>query len=57
MTEAVLKQEGTRPDSSEELMMLTMVGQRAGRQILTRVVGMGSSEQVEALAEAISLVI
>lgn len=48
--EAVLKQEGTIPDDREELMMSVMMGQRVGRQALTSTVGMGSREQVEALA-------
>jgi len=56
VTEAVLKLEGTRPSSREELIMSTMVGHRTGRQALTRAVGMGSSEQVEALALVTSLV-
>ena len=44
MTDAVLKLEGTMPDSKEELIMLTMVEQRMGRHALTRPVGVGSTE-------------
>ena len=50
VTEAVLKVDGTMPDSRDELIMSTMRGHRAGREDFTRVVGMGSREQVEALA-------
>ena len=44
------------PDSKEELMMSTMMGHRGGMQALTKAVGMGSREQVEALALVTSLV-
>ena len=50
VTDAVLKVEGTVPDSSETLMMSVKKGTRVGRQALTRTVGIGSREQVEALA-------
>ena len=43
------------PDSSDALMMSVMKGQRVGRQALTRAVGIGSREQVEALDSAASL--
>ena len=38
------------PDSRDELIMSIMRGHRAGREDFTRVVGMGSREQVEAFA-------
>ena len=50
VTDAILKVEGTVPDSREALMMSVKKGQRVGRQALTRTVGMGSRGQVEALA-------
>ena len=50
VTDAILKVEGTVPDSREALMMSVKKGQRVGRQALTRTVGIGSREQVEALA-------
>ena len=37
-----LKLEGTTPELSEVLMMVTTAGQRVGRQAFTRVVGRGS---------------
>ena len=55
MTEAIFRQEGTEPDLREELIMSVMMGQRAGRDALTRAEGMGSREQVEALALETSL--
>ena len=48
--EAVLKMDSTMPDSSDELIMSTMRGNGASREDFTRVVGMGSKEQVEAFA-------
>ena len=50
VTEAILRLVGTVPDCREELIMSVMMGQRVGRQAFTNVVGMGSSEQEEALA-------
>ena len=50
VTEAVLKVEGTMPDCRDELIMSIMRGHKAGREDFTRVFGMGSREQVEALA-------
>ena len=50
VTEAILRLVGTVPDCREELIMSVMMGQRVGRQAFTSVVGMGSREQVEALA-------
>ncbi len=50
VTEAILKHEGTMPVSKEETIMSNMMGQRAGRHALTKAVGMGSREQVGALA-------
>ena len=50
VTEAILRLEGTVPDCREELMILVMMGERVGRQAFTSAVGMGSREQVEALA-------
>ena len=55
VTDAVLKLEGTVPDWREVLMMSVMRGERVGRQAFTRAVGMGSREQVEALASEASL--
>ena len=49
VTAAVLKAEGTIPVDSEEWIMAEMSGSREERQDLTRVVGMGSSRQVEGL--------
>ena len=46
MTEAVLKMDGTMPDSRDELIMSTMRGQRASSEDFTRVIGTGSREQV-----------
>ena len=57
VTEAVLKLVGTVPDCREELMMLVMIGARVGRQAFTSVVGMGSREQLEALALVTSSVV
>lgn len=56
VTAAILRTAGTLPDSREELIILTMVEQRMGRQVLTRAEGMGSREQVVALAFETSLV-
>ena len=50
MTEAILKMDGTMPDSRDELIMSTMRWHRASREDFTRVVGMGSREQVEAFS-------
>ena len=49
VTAAVLKAEGTIPVDSEEWIMAEMSGSREERQDLTRVVGIGSSRQVEGL--------
>ncbi len=57
VTEAVLRLMGTEPDGTDALTMFTMHGQTAGRQALTRAVGTGSREQVEALALVTSSVI
>ena len=57
VTEAILRLVGTVPDCREELMMAVMMGQRVGRQAFTNVVGMGSSEQEEALALVTSSVV
>ena len=50
MTAAILKLEGTMPDSKEELIMSTKMGHRLDMHALTKAVGMWSREQVEALA-------
>ena len=50
VTEALLKVDGTMPDSRDELIISIMRGHRAGSEDFTRVVGMGSREQVEAFA-------
>ena len=50
ITEAVLKVDGTIPDSRDELIVSIMMGHRAGREDFPRVVGIGSREQVEAFA-------
>lgn len=44
---AVFSEEGTLPLQREMLIKLAMRGQRAGMEVFSRVVGMGSSGQVE----------
>ena len=46
VTVAVLKSEGTVPDESEEWIIADMRGSREEEQVLTRVVGRGSSWHV-----------
>ena len=55
MTAADLKAKGTVPWDSEELKSKVRLGQRTGRQDLSRGVGRGSREQVVGLEEPISL--
>jgi hypothetical protein len=50
ITAAILKPEGTSPESSEQLMMAAIKGQMTGRQVFTKVVGIGSSLLEEVLA-------
>lgn len=54
--EAVLRLGGTIPETMEEFIMSVMKGQRVGRQVLTKKVGMGSREQEEGLAFETNLV-
>ena len=56
VTEAVLRVDGTMPDSRDEFIISIMRGHRAGSEDFTRVVGMGSREQVEAFAWETNLV-
>ena len=49
ITAAFLKPEGTKPESSEQLMMAAIEGQMTGRQVFTKVVGIGSSLLEEVL--------
>ena len=44
VTEAVLRVDGTMPDSRDEFIISIMRGHRAGSEDFTRVVGMGSRE-------------
>lgn len=57
VTEAVLMLEGTVPDSREELIMFIMMGQMVSKRVLSKAVGMGFREHVEALALVTSLAI
>ena len=50
ITAAILKPEGTTPESSEQLMMVAIEGQMTGRQVFTKVVGIGPSLLEEVLA-------
>ena len=50
ITAAILKPEGTTPESSEQLMMAAIEEQMTERQVFTKVVGIGSSLLEEGLA-------
>lgn len=56
VTEAVLKEEGTKPDTTEELIMSTIRGHRAGKHAFSRAQGMGSREHVEGFVSETNLV-